>query len=91
MNSSSEIPRTAKRTWAKLSETQQSVLEDAGEYDCDGGVPFSDSRLRTARSLDINNRGLLIEHALRGFSRTRYGQDVIDWKNTEKISNDSNK
>ncbi len=74
--------RSVTRTWAKLSETQRSVLEDAAAYgppvDC---RPFTYARLRTARSLE--ERGLLIEQGPRCFTRTDYGQKVIDWKNSE--------
>lgn len=83
MNSRRCAPRTAKRTWAKLSETQRSVLEAAEPYNQDGsGTHFESSELRTARSLV--DRGLLIEHGNRHFARTAYAERVIDWKDSNE-------
>lgn len=73
------MPRTAKRTWAKLSETQRSVLEAATPHGPGDGRLFKSSRLRTARS--IQDRGLLIERSHNRFVRTAYAEKVIDWKN----------
>jgi len=76
------VPRTAKRTWAKLSETQRSVLEAATPHGPGDGRLFKSSRLRTARS--IQDRGLLIENGHNRFTRTAYAEKVIDWKNSNE-------
>lgn len=88
MNSRRGIPRTAKRTWAKLSETQRSVLEAATPHGPGDGRLFKSSRLRTARS--IQDRGLLTERGPNKFTRTPYGQEVIDWKIRKELKYDTN-